>query len=114
MILFMKKEKPDYFRKLLKKLIVELEGALDANKETTETVSLDDSIGRLSRADALHAQNIAMSLQGNIQIKLNLARQALEKISSGKYGVCVACNQPIAEARLEAMPETPLCVNCSR
>ncbi|MCK4935460.1 MAG: TraR/DksA C4-type zinc finger protein [Elusimicrobiales bacterium] len=37
------------------------------------------------------------------------------KILSGKaYGICVACEKPIAEARLEAMPETPLCVNCSR
>ena len=111
----MEKEKLDYFKNLLEKLIVELEGALDANKETTETVSLDDSIGRLSRADALHAQNIALSLQGNIQIKLKLARQALDKISKGDdYGICVACEKPIAEARLEAMPETPLCVNCSR
>lgn len=111
----MEKEKLDYFKKLLEKLIVELEAALDANKETTETVSLDDSIGRLSRADALHAQNIAISLQGNIQIKLKLAQQALKKISTDdNYGICVACEELIAEARLEAMPETPLCINCSR
>jgi RNA polymerase-binding transcription factor len=111
----MEKEKLDYFKKLLEKLIIELESTLEANKETTETVSLDDSIGRLSRADALHAQNIALSLHGNIQIKLKLAYQALEKISKDDdYGICVACNKPIAEARLEVMPETPLCVNCSR
>ncbi len=111
----MEREKLDYFKKLLEKLIIELEGTLEANKETTETVSLDDSIGRLSRADALHAQNIALSLQGNIQIKLKLAHQALEKISKGDdYGICIACNKPIAEARLKVMPETPLCVNCSR
>jgi DnaK suppressor protein len=111
----MEKEKLEYFKNLLEKLIIELEGSLEANQETTETVSLDDSIGRLSRADALHAQNIALSLQGNIQIKLKLAHQALEKISKGEdYGICVACKEPIAEARLEAMPETPLCINCSR
>ena len=111
----MEKEKLNHFKKFLENLIIELEDALEANKETTETVSLDDSIGRLSRADALHAQNIAISLQGNIQIKLKLAQQALEKISKGDdYGICVACEKPIAEARLEAMPETPLCINCSR
>ena len=111
----MEKEKLDYFKKLLEELIIELEGSLEANKETTETVSLDDSIGRLSRAYALHAQNIALSLQGNIQIKLKLAHQALEKILKDEdYGICVACKEPIAGARLEAMPETPLCINCSR
>ena len=109
----MEKEKFEHFKKLLEKLIIELEGTLDANKDTTETVSLDNSIGRLSRADALHAQNIALSLQGNIRERLKLARQALEKISTGKYGVCVVCKQPIRDARLEAMPETPLCVHCS-
>ncbi|MEA3306654.1 MAG: TraR/DksA C4-type zinc finger protein [Elusimicrobiota bacterium] len=109
------KRKKNHFKKLLEKLIIEFKAALNSNKDTTETVSLDDSIGRLSRVDALHAQNIAMSLQGNIEVKLKLAHQALEKISKGEdYGICVACNKPIAEARLEVMPETPLCIDCSR
>jgi hypothetical protein len=28
--------------------------------------------------------------------------------------LCQICNQPISEARLEAIPETVLCVNCAR
>ncbi len=49
------------------------------------------------------------------QIKISRKGDWLGKILSGKaYGICVACEKPIAEARLEAMPETPLCVNCSR
>lgn len=110
----MEKGKLDYFRGILEKLSIELQDALDIDREKTSTVSLDDSIGRLSRAGALQSQVIALALQSNLRERLKLVRQALDACSKGDYGICVACKQPIAEARLEVMPETPLCVNCSR
>jgi len=38
---------------------------------------------------------------------------ALDRIAEGTYGVCGGCGQPIAEARLRALPTTPLCVDCA-
>jgi DnaK suppressor protein len=38
--------------------------------------------------------------------------EALARIREGTYGVCVVCNQPISEARLEAVPWTHLCREC--
>ncbi|MGB9113310.1 MAG: TraR/DksA C4-type zinc finger protein, partial [Acidimicrobiales bacterium] len=37
---------------------------------------------------------------------------ALEKIASGKYGICENCGQLIAKARLEALPYARLCIAC--
>jgi RNA polymerase-binding transcription factor len=37
---------------------------------------------------------------------------ALGRVEAGTYGVCESCHQPIAEARLEAVPEATLCVAC--
>lgn len=34
---------------------------------------------------------------------------ALLRLDEGEYGVCVACDEPIDEARLDAIPETPYC-----
>jgi len=42
------------------------------------------------------------------QIKL-----ALKRIGSGEYGICTACNRPIAPGRLLAMPAATLCVKCA-
>jgi DnaK suppressor protein len=38
--------------------------------------------------------------------------RALAKIEAGTYGTCEHCGQPIAEARLEALPYAALCVAC--
>lgn len=38
---------------------------------------------------------------------------ALERIAEGTYGICVGCGDEISEARLDALPETPLCRACA-
>ncbi|MHB8504830.1 MAG: TraR/DksA family transcriptional regulator, partial [Acidimicrobiales bacterium] len=38
--------------------------------------------------------------------------RALAQIGAGTYGVCERCGQPIAQARLEALPYASLCVAC--
>jgi DnaK suppressor protein len=39
--------------------------------------------------------------------------RALAKLDEGSYGICDACGEPIAPARLEAMPDSVLCVACA-
>ena len=40
--------------------------------------------------------------------------RALEKLDDGTYGVCDTCGEPILPARLRAMPESVVCINCAR
>ena len=44
--------------------------------------------------------------------RVNRIIQALDRLDSGGYGVCVECNEAIAPARLRAMPEVTTCVRC--
>ena len=39
--------------------------------------------------------------------------RAQEKLADGSYGTCDRCGDPIAQARLEAMPWAVRCVSCS-
>jgi RNA polymerase-binding protein DksA len=39
---------------------------------------------------------------------------ALARLDDGSYGACTSCHRPIAPERLEALPWTPLCIDCSR
>ena len=39
--------------------------------------------------------------------------RALAKIDEGTYGLCDVCGEPIAAARLKAMPDGVLCVRCA-
>ena len=38
---------------------------------------------------------------------------ALKRISRGEYGVCESCEEPIADARLRALPWARLCISCA-
>jgi DnaK suppressor protein len=40
--------------------------------------------------------------------------RALAKLEDGTYGLCDRCGGPIASGRLEAAPESVLCIDCAR
>jgi RNA polymerase-binding transcription factor DksA len=39
---------------------------------------------------------------------------ALERLEAGTYGICESCGQPIDIERLEALPQSRLCIDCAR
>ena len=51
-----------------------------------------------------------MEAEGDI---IGLIDSALERIGAGHYGRCVECDGPIAKARLNAIPYTPVCIKCA-
>ena len=53
-----------------------------------------------------------LALRANVGGMLSQIEEALAKIDAGTYGTCDRCGQPIAPARLEALPYATLCVDC--
>ena len=44
--------------------------------------------------------------------RANRLAEALDRLREGEYGTCDECGEPIAPARLKAMPEVTTCVRC--
>jgi DnaK suppressor protein len=44
--------------------------------------------------------------------RVGMVDRALAKIEEGSYGMCDRCGKPISPARLEARPDSVLCVEC--
>ena len=44
--------------------------------------------------------------------QLRLVEEALDRLDTGDYGICVECDEPIAEKRLRALPWARYCVTC--
>jgi DnaK suppressor protein len=109
----MDKERLEGFKRALETVANQLKVALEAGKDNTAIVSLEDPIGRLSRVDALQSQEISLGMKAGMRQRYEMVQRALDAISKGTYGMCVNCKEPIAEERLLAIPETPLCVKCS-
>lgn len=55
-----------------------------------------------------------LTLTHNSRTLLEQTRRALERISSGSYGRCESCDQPIGKLRLQAFPRATLCVSCKQ
>ncbi len=92
----------------------ELRATLQATAEAAGTVHLDQAaVGRISRVDALQAQQMVAEQRRRSTLRLKQVVNALERASDDEYGECLACGEPIGYARLRARPESPLCVACS-
>jgi DnaK suppressor protein len=53
-----------------------------------------------------------LALENRIRQELAGIEHALHKFEEGTYGFCDNCGQPIDPARLEALPQASLCLNC--
>jgi len=67
----------------------------------------DTAVG--AQDDEIHSL-LAQSESEEIQ-RINTALECMDR---GEYGLCEECQQPIAAARLEALPYTATCINCQR
>ena len=79
----------------------------------TQPISPENSIGRVSRMDAINNKSV-------LENALNTAKKRLEKllfiqkeIEKKEFGICVRCKKNIPIARLIIIPESRKCVNCS-
>lgn len=101
-------------KKILEALRDELRGLSENSKESRGTVTLDQqSVGRLSRMDALQGQAMAQASERRRFRDLIRIDEALQRLRDGDYGYCVECDEEIAEKRLEVDPAAALCVNCA-
>jgi DnaK suppressor protein len=57
-------------------------------------------------------QESALALADALEHKLALIDYAMRQAQNGTYGICESCGEPIDPARLEAVPETTLCLKC--
>jgi DnaK suppressor protein len=99
-------------RDVLVALRGELERLLDATREGTRPVDLDEPIGRLTRMDAMQQQSMSAANRGEHDLRLRLVQQALRAMEQETYGLCRKCEEPVGYARLKARPESPFCIDC--
>ena len=92
----------------------ELEQEAKANADSRDTVELQqDSVGRLSRMDAMQQQEMAKASEVHRSQELRRIDAAMARIAAGDYGYCVQCDEAIAPKRLEIDPAVVLCIDCA-
>ena len=93
----------------------ELQQLSKISDESRRPVALDQqSVGRLSRMDAIQQQAMNEATQRSRQRDLNRIDAALSRVDDGDYGYCMECGESIAEGRLEVDPVAEKCISCAR
>jgi len=54
----------------------------------------------------------SLAMQGNLQVILDEVDAALRKFEAGTYGKCEECGKEIPYERMEARPQSTMCVQC--
>ena len=85
-----------------------------ASTEARAPVGLEqDSVGRLSRMDAMQVQAMALAAERQREGDRRRIDAALARLEEGEWGLCVSCGEEIPEGRLRKDPSVPSCVRCA-
>lgn len=89
---------------------------LDRAREmlSVENMALDtnDLPDEMDLASSEYLQSFEFRLRGREKSLLSKLDLALKKITDGSFGICEVCEEQIGKKRLEARPETTLCIKC--
>jgi RNA polymerase-binding transcription factor len=78
--------------------------------QTTETNSRQGDLA--DQASGNNEVHIQLKLKQTDAKILQAIEEALWRMEKGTYGVCRDCGEPIAPARLNAIPWTRVCITC--
>ncbi len=105
-------------RNLLKKRIIEkiteTKRKIVLLEEASKPISPENSIGRVSRMDAINNKGVSDAALRNAKRQLNSLELAATKVDAADFGNCTNCKRTIQAARLMFMPQSALCVRCAR
>ena len=106
--------KTDTFRRAIIDEIAELDRLRGQARDSCAPVEQDQqSIGRLSRLDAMQQQAINIAHDVRRQHRQVLLSAALKRIDDRDYGYCHQCDDMIGAGRLAIDPAAMLCVQCA-
>jgi DnaK suppressor protein len=114
-VIMLSEEQLNQLKQQTLKLLKELQHDLAEAKKSSGPVVLDQqAFGRVSRVDAIQQQQMQAASVRRLELKLEQTKAAIKRFNAGTYGFCLACEEPIQLKRLQAQPETPLCVQCAK
>src|SRR5688500_12045048 len=91
----------------------EILAAGGATKPLQASTEMNTRQGDLAdQASGNNEVHIALKLKQTDAKILQAIEEALFRLEKGTYGVCRDCGEPIAAARLNAIPWTGVCITC--
>jgi len=77
-----------------------------------DTIAKMGRVAEEDQAQMSHDEFVSLHLNSLDYGQLRLIEEALDRLHSGDYGVCLACEEAIPAKRLHAIPWARYCVTC--
>ena len=77
-----------------------------------DTIAKMGRVAEEDQAQMSHDEFVSLHLNSLDYVQLRLIEEALDRIGSGDYGVCLSCEETIPDKRLRALPWARYCVTC--
>lgn len=110
----MKTKQKEELRQLIIRKIEISKRKIISYREMAAPIKPENSIGRISRMDAINNKSVAESALSEEEQKLKGLEYMLKNINEEEFGRCILCEKEIPIPRLVLMPHSPYCVNCAK
>ncbi|MDA7501964.1 hypothetical protein N8482_01685 [Chitinophagales bacterium] len=110
----MKSEERQALKEKIQLKIVDLKEDIVRLVEATQPISPENSIGRISRMDAINNKSINDAALITARQKLTKLEFAASRIDDPSYGFCEQCKSAIHPQRILFMPESSFCMSCMK
>jgi len=107
-------EQKEYLKATILEKLILLDEVIKSLKEDTKPISPDNSIGRISRMDAINNKSVAEEALRKALDKYRGLKESLSMIDEEDFGKCQNCKKEINFKRISFMPEIRRCVKCAR
>lgn len=108
----MKQKELDKFKQILIEKKEKILGNAVHTLSDDMTLDVADLPDEMDLASSEYLQSFQFRLRGRERTFLSKIDDALRKIETGDFGICENCEEKISVKRLEARPETTLCIKC--
>jgi DnaK suppressor protein len=99
----------DVYRRMLEQKRAEVIASLGSK---VDTLSRLGRVAEDDQAQVSHDEFVSLRLNSLDYSQLRLIQEALDRMNSGDYGICLACEEPIPAKRLRAVSWARYCVGC--
>lgn len=106
-------EKTIIAKKIERKLRISYE-KIAQMEEMTKPISPENSIGRVSRMDAINNKSVMEAALRTARVELEGLKHAARHLDSDDFGQCDQCGEMIDIKRLMVMPGSRRCMKCAR
>jgi len=109
----MDKNQKEYIQEKILNDIEQLILDIENLKEKSKPISPENSLGRLTRLEAMGEKSINEAMLIKSELRLKKLLFVKDRVRDDNFGFCNICDEEINIERLKIVPESTTCIQCA-